>query len=159
MFAAIGVLAFLKPIVTESVKGHVASFAAFATAHKIAFGIFCANFINLIYLGSSPAAAPYVISSKASTGIYFGYFLIVLPLLAFLNKEVLAEAEKMEVKAEVTKLVVTKIIISAPAVTIPAGAAVVTPLTSEFRVPATEVTHPLIPLLVANGDSSGASTK
>lgn len=99
MFAAILVLAFLGPIV-KAVDSCVVSFAAFALPHKVAVGIFYANFINLIYLGSSPAAAPYVISSKASTGIYFGYFLLVLPLLAYLNSEVLAEVEKSEDKAE-----------------------------------------------------------
>ena len=56
-----------------------------------------------MYLGSSPAAAPYVISSKVSTGIYFGYFLIVLPLLAYLSKEVLAEVEKKEAAVKLSQ--------------------------------------------------------
>jgi ubiquinol-cytochrome c reductase cytochrome b/c1 subunit len=103
MFAAILILAFLSTII-KAVDNLVVSFAVFATAHKFAFAIFAANFLNLIYLGSSPAAAPYVLSSKASTGIYFGYFLIVLPLLAYLGTAVLAEVEKGEAKADSAEL-------------------------------------------------------
>ena len=103
MFAAILILAFLSTII-KAVDNLVVSFAVFATAHKFAFAIFAANFLNLIYLGSSPAAAPYVLSSKASTGIYFGYFLIVLPLLAYLGAAVLAEVEKSEAKADSAEL-------------------------------------------------------
>lgn len=70
MFAAIIVLVFLGPIV-KTVDSNVVSFSPFASLHKVLVGIFYANFLNLIYLGSSPAAAPYIISSKTSTGIYF----------------------------------------------------------------------------------------
>lgn len=97
MFAAILILALIG-LITKAVNNVTAAFAVFSAPHKVACSIFFANFINLILLGSSPAAAPYVISSKAATGIYFGYFIIVLPLLAFLGNEVLAASEKTEVK-------------------------------------------------------------
>lgn len=154
MFAAILVLAFLKNIIATVDKIAV-SFSAFATAHKIAFGVFAANFVNLIYLGSSPAAAPYVVSSKVSTGVYFGYFLLILPLLAFLNKAVLAEAEKVEVKAETIKPVSTKILSNTEVASNPnaTGVAVTAPIS------VSALTHVLIPLLVIGGESSGSSTK
>ena len=46
-----------------------------------------------MYLGSSPAAAPYVVSSKVSTVFYFVYLLLVIPGLGAMSNELLKEAE------------------------------------------------------------------
>jgi hypothetical protein len=100
--------------------------------------------MNLIYLGSSPAAAPYIISSKSSTGIYFGYFLVVLPLLALLNTEVLEEAEVEEAKTDSVKLAPVET--SSTSVTTP-GAPVV------FSFTATKVT-PFSPSSVSNSNTA-----
>jgi hypothetical protein len=40
-----------------------------------------------MYLGSNPAAAPYVLSSKFFTISYFAYFLLVLPILSAADAE------------------------------------------------------------------------
>jgi len=44
--------------------------------------MFAAVFLTLMFLGCNPAAAPYVVSSKVFTVLYFAYFLVVLPGLA-----------------------------------------------------------------------------
>ena len=42
-----------------------------------------------MFLGSRAAAAPYVAASKLFTVLYFAYFLVGLPALAFLNERML----------------------------------------------------------------------
>jgi len=39
-----------------------------------------------MFLGSRAAAAPYVITSKVFTILYFAYFLLVLPLVGLLGQ-------------------------------------------------------------------------
>lgn len=43
-----------------------------------------------MFLGSRAAAAPYVGASKLFTGLYFAYFLVVLPGLARLSEVLVA---------------------------------------------------------------------
>jgi hypothetical protein len=38
-----------------------------------------------MFLGSNPAAAPFIIFSKFFTFLYFSYFLIILPFLTFID--------------------------------------------------------------------------
>ena len=64
-------------------------FAAFSSAHKVMFWLFAGVFLTLMFLGSRAAAAPYVISSKIFTALYFAYFLIGLPTLAWFNEATL----------------------------------------------------------------------
>lgn len=81
MFAAIAVLTVIDKLMKVA-NPTVTAFAPVSLAHKIACSLFFANFMFLMALGSSPAAAPFVYCSKAATGLYFGYFFLILPLLA-----------------------------------------------------------------------------
>lgn len=47
-----------------------------------------------MFLGSRAAAAPYVAASKLFTGLYFAYFLLILPGLARLSETLTAPAVK-----------------------------------------------------------------
>jgi ubiquinol-cytochrome c reductase cytochrome b subunit len=49
--------------------------------YNILFWLFIANFLILTFLGSQPAAAPFVICSKFFTLTYFTYLLFAIPFL------------------------------------------------------------------------------
>lgn len=49
---------------------------------KVAFYIFVANFLVLMVLGAKHVESPFIEFGQISTVIYFGYFLIVLPLIS-----------------------------------------------------------------------------
>jgi ubiquinol-cytochrome c reductase cytochrome b subunit len=76
MFAAIAVLAFLPWLDTSKVKS-----TAYRPLHKQFFWAFVVVCVMLGWLGSKPAEYPYTVLSLIFTGLYFAYFLIVLPLL------------------------------------------------------------------------------
>lgn len=54
----------------------------FRPLFKPFYWLFLVNFIVLAYLGAQPAEGIYVILAKICTAYYFGYFLIILPLLS-----------------------------------------------------------------------------
>ncbi|MDP2802407.1 MAG: cytochrome b/b6 [Phreatobacter sp.] len=76
MFAAIAVLAFLPWLDTSKVKS-----TAYRPMHKQFFWAFVVVCLILGWLGSKPAEYPYTVLSLIFTGLYFAYFLVVLPLL------------------------------------------------------------------------------
>jgi quinol-cytochrome oxidoreductase complex cytochrome b subunit len=53
--------------------------------HQIAFALFVVVFLSLMFLGSNPAAEPFVFWSKIFTCLYFAYFLYIIPLLIYFN--------------------------------------------------------------------------
>jgi quinol-cytochrome oxidoreductase complex cytochrome b subunit len=57
----------------------------FRPMFKWFYWVFVANFIGLAYLGSAPAEGIYVVLAKICTAYYFAYFLIVLPVLSFIE--------------------------------------------------------------------------
>lgn len=58
----------------------------FRPVARIAFILFTLNFFVLTYVGGMPAEEPYVTISRISTAYYFAYFLVILPLLARLER-------------------------------------------------------------------------
>lgn len=84
MFSAI-VMLFVIPFYTDLRSKFGAILAPRSSAHKIGFWFFIGIFFTLIFLGSNPAAAPYVICSKFFTLAYFAYFLVFIPLLSVVN--------------------------------------------------------------------------
>jgi quinol-cytochrome oxidoreductase complex cytochrome b subunit len=80
MFGAIGILFFLPSLYKARLRT-----AAFQPVLKGVFWVFAANFVFLGWLGSQPVADPYPLLAFICTLIYFAYFLIVLPLLSFLE--------------------------------------------------------------------------
>jgi ubiquinol-cytochrome c reductase cytochrome b/c1 subunit len=53
---------------------------------RIAFLLWTVCFFVLMYCGGMPAEEPYVTVSRIATAYYFGYFLVILPLLARLER-------------------------------------------------------------------------
>lgn len=58
----------------------------FRPVARIAFLLWTAAFLVLLYCGGKPAEEPYVTISRIATAYYFAYFLVILPLLARLEK-------------------------------------------------------------------------
>jgi ubiquinol-cytochrome c reductase cytochrome b/c1 subunit len=81
MFSAILVLAFLPWL--DSAKTRSSRYRPLA---KQFFWIFVAVCVLLGYLGAQPPEGIYVIAGRVLTFCYFAYFLIVLPLLARIEK-------------------------------------------------------------------------
>jgi ubiquinol-cytochrome c reductase cytochrome b/c1 subunit len=76
MFGAIAVLAFLPWLDTSKVKS-----AAYRPMYKVFFWVFVLVCIGLGYLGAMPAEGGYVIAARILTLYYFGFFLVIMPLL------------------------------------------------------------------------------
>ncbi|GLK80158.1 cytochrome b [Methylopila turkensis] len=81
MFGAIAVLFVLPWLDTSKVRS-----GNYRPMFRIFFGLFVANAILLGWLGSKPAEQPYVAVAQAATVYYFGYFLVILPLLGWYEK-------------------------------------------------------------------------
>lgn len=63
--------------------------ASLSTLHKIFFWIFAFIFLTLLVLGGKPAAAPYVMCSKIFSVLYFIYFLVIVPVIPYVEKHIL----------------------------------------------------------------------
>ena len=81
MFGAIAVLFILPWLDTSKVRS-----GAYRPLFKQFFWIFVAVCIGLGYLGAMPAEGIYVTLSRICTIYYFAHFLVILPLLGFLEK-------------------------------------------------------------------------
>jgi ubiquinol-cytochrome c reductase cytochrome b/c1 subunit len=81
MFGAIAVLFILPWLDTSKVRS-----GTYRPLFKQFFWIFAACCVALGYLGAMPAEGWYVIFSRIFTAYYFAHFLIILPLLGFLEK-------------------------------------------------------------------------
>jgi len=87
MFAAILLLFFVPYYVDARNPEALTVFAPYSTPHKVLFWGFAGVFLTLLFLGSRAAAAPYVWASKIFTALYFVYFLLVIPFLAWFNTQ------------------------------------------------------------------------
>ena len=76
MFGAIVVLAFLPWLDTSRVKS-----AAYRPLYKFFFWLFVVSCLGLGFLGAKPPEGAYVVASRLLTLYYFGFFLIIMPLL------------------------------------------------------------------------------
>ncbi len=80
MFGSIAILAFLPWLDTSKVRS-----GNFRPLFKIFFWIFAVACVILGWLGSRPAEGGYVLAAQIATAYYFAYFLIILPLLGFIE--------------------------------------------------------------------------
>jgi ubiquinol-cytochrome c reductase cytochrome b subunit len=55
--------------------------AVYRPWYKLFFWLFVINAVFLGWLGSKPAEGTYTLMAQISTAYYFGFFLIILPLL------------------------------------------------------------------------------
>ncbi|WP_299472783.1 cytochrome b/b6 [uncultured Roseibium sp.] len=81
MFGAIAVLFILPWLDTSKVRS-----GAYRPLFKQFFWIFAAVCVALGYLGAMPAEGIFVTLSRIFTAYYFAHFLIILPMLGFLEK-------------------------------------------------------------------------
>jgi quinol-cytochrome oxidoreductase complex cytochrome b subunit len=75
------ILAFMPWLDTSKVKS-----ARYRPLYRQFFWIFIASVVGLGYLGSQPPEGIYVIAARILTLYYFGFFIIVLPLLGIFEK-------------------------------------------------------------------------
>ncbi len=81
MFGSILILFVLPWLDSHKVKS-----GKYRPFFKVAFWIFAINAIFLGWLGGKPAEGQYVLMSRIGTAYYFGYFLVILPLLSRYEK-------------------------------------------------------------------------
>lgn len=102
MFGSIAVLIFLPWLDTSKVRS-----AVYRPVYKVFLWIFVANAIFLGWLGAMPAEGIYIVLTQVSTAYYFGFFLILMPLLGLIEKplpmpasleEAIAAGEKRSTK-------------------------------------------------------------
>ncbi len=77
MFGSILILFLLPWLDGSKVRS-----GAFRPMFRPFFWVFILNFLLLMYLGAQPAVATYVLLAKVGTAYYFGYFLIILPIVS-----------------------------------------------------------------------------
>ena len=82
MFAAIIILFFLPYVGTFKCKS-----SKFLKVAQFFFWCFVGNLIFLGWLGACVVEPPYIIYSQLATIFYFSYFLIILPILAAIEKQ------------------------------------------------------------------------
>ncbi len=81
MFSAIIILFLLPWLDTSKVRS-----ATFRPIYKKFFWVFVFNAILLGWVGGKPAEGIYIILSRLATAYYFLHFLLVLPILGFVEK-------------------------------------------------------------------------
>ena len=81
MFGAIAILAFLPWLDTSRVRS-----AKYRPMYKAFFWFFVITCVALGYLGSQPAEGGYVIASRLFMAYYFGFFLVIMPILSKFEK-------------------------------------------------------------------------
>lgn len=81
MFGAILVLFILPWLDSHKVRS-----ARFRPIYRVVYWLFLANFIVLGWCGMKPPEGIYVIIAQLSTAFYFGFFLVIMPLLSRFEK-------------------------------------------------------------------------
>jgi ubiquinol-cytochrome c reductase cytochrome b/c1 subunit len=81
LVGSIAILAFLPWLDTSKVKS-----ARFRPLYRQFFWLFVATCIGLGWLGAKPAEGVYVIAARILTVYYFGFFIVILPLLGIFEK-------------------------------------------------------------------------
>lgn len=84
LVASVLVLLVIPFIHTSKLKG-----LTFRPLAKFAYWLFMANFIFLTWIGSKPVEEPFIFLGQISSIIYFGYFLIITPLLGIIENNLL----------------------------------------------------------------------
>jgi ubiquinol-cytochrome c reductase cytochrome b subunit len=81
MFGAIAVMALAPWLDTSSVRS-----GRFRPMLKWWFAFLVVDFFALMWLGAMPAEEPYATLSLIAAAYWFGYFLVILPLLGVIEK-------------------------------------------------------------------------
>ena len=81
MFGASAVMGLAPWLDTSSVRS-----GRYRPMFKWWFALLCIDFVVLAWVGSRPAEEPYATISLIASAYWFGYFLIILPLLGVIEK-------------------------------------------------------------------------
>ena len=81
MFGSIAVLFFVPWLDTAKTRS-----AVFRPWYRKLFLLFTINAVFLGWLGSRPAEGSYLIMAQLATAYYFAFFLVIMPLLGFIEK-------------------------------------------------------------------------
>jgi len=86
---AIGVLALLGAIIIlvilPYIEVSIINTMKFKPISKIFLFIFFINFLLLVFIGQAVAADPYILLGQIFTLYYFGYFIIIVPVVSFIE--------------------------------------------------------------------------
>jgi len=80
MLASILILLALPLVDRSIVRG-----LAFKPLTKLVYWFFISNFVLLGLIGTQHIEAPYILLGQIATVIYFSYFLIIVPLLSYID--------------------------------------------------------------------------
>lgn len=83
------VLAVLPFVHTSNLKG-----LSFRPIAKLMYWFFMMNFILLTWIGSKPVEDPYIFIGQLSSIFYFSYFLLIVPLVGYLENNLLFNKNK-----------------------------------------------------------------
>jgi ubiquinol-cytochrome c reductase cytochrome b subunit len=84
MFGALVIIGILPIVDLIKLRGF-----QFRPIIKIAFVIFVANFIALDILGAKHVESPYIELGQLSTIVYFGFFIILVPVISLIENTLL----------------------------------------------------------------------
>ena len=80
MFASLLILLALPLLDTSRIRG-----SQFRPLMKFFFWVFVANFLVLLWIGSQHPNSPYVEVGQVATALYFGWFLVILPVIGLIE--------------------------------------------------------------------------
>ena len=85
MLGAIIILFVLPYVDNSPIRG-----AAYRPLFRAFFWLFVADFLMLTFLGAQHATETYVLLSRICSIYYFGYFLIIIPAIAYIENYICA---------------------------------------------------------------------
>jgi len=80
MFASLLILLALPLLDTSRIRG-----SQFRPLMKFFFWVFVVNFFILLWIGSQHPNSPYVEVGQVATALYFGWFLVILPVIGLIE--------------------------------------------------------------------------
>lgn len=84
MFGSIVILMVLPFYFSNKIRS-----AQYRPLFKFSYWLFVAIFLNLLWIGGNPVEAPYVLLGQILSFLYFFFFMVILPLLPYLELKLL----------------------------------------------------------------------
>jgi ubiquinol-cytochrome c reductase cytochrome b subunit len=98
MLGSLLILLAMPVLDTSRVRG-----SQFRPLMRFAFWAFVTDFFLLMYLGSQHAEEPYITVGAIATAVYFGWFLVVVPVIGIVENTLMDIATSSEAGTEVTE--------------------------------------------------------
>lgn len=84
MFSSLLILLAMPIVDTSRVRG-----SQFRPLMRWAFWLFVANFFVLMFIGSQHVEEPFITVGAVSTVLYFGWFLVIVPVIGIVENTLL----------------------------------------------------------------------